>query len=51
MIVYFNDRESTSIKSVAVKKKDQIKVTSRFMSGKLLMFAKAVLKKFYIFSY
>ena len=46
MIIDFNDRESDSIKSFAVKKKNEIKVTSRFMSGKLLMFAKLSLKSF-----
>ena len=46
MIIDFNDRESASIKSFAVKKKNEIKVTSRFMSGKLLMFAKLSLKSF-----
>ena len=39
MIVEFNDHESASIKYFAVKK-SSIKVTTRFMSGKLLMFAK-----------
>ena len=39
MIVEFNDRESASTKSFVVKKKSEIKVTTRFMSGKLLMFA------------
>ena len=38
--------ESASIKSFAVKKKNEIKVTSRFMSGKLLMFTKLSLKSF-----
>ena len=46
MIVEFNDHESASIKSFAVKKRNLIKVTSRFMSGKLLMFAKLSLKSF-----
>ena len=46
MIVDFNDRESASIKSFAIEKKNEIKVTSRFMSGKLLMFAKLSLKSF-----
>ena len=46
MIIDFNDRESASIKSFAVKKKNEIKVISRFMSGKLLMFAKLLLKSF-----
>ena len=46
MIIDFNDRESTSIKSFTVKKKGEIKVTTRFMSGKLLMLAKLSLKSF-----
>ena len=46
MIIDFNDCESASIKSFAVKEKNQIKATSRFMSGKLLMFAKISLKSF-----
>ena len=46
MVVEFNDRESASIKSFAVKKINEIKVTTRFMSRKLLMFAKLFLKSF-----
>ena len=46
MVVKFNDRESASIKSFAVKKINEIKVTTGFMSGKLLMFAKLSLKSF-----
>ena len=46
MIVDFNDRESASIKSFAVKKKNEIKVNLRFISGKLLMFAQPSLKSF-----
>ena len=46
MVVEFNDRESASIKSFAVKKCSSTKVTSRFMSGKLIMFAKLSLKIF-----
>ena len=45
----FNDAESASVKSFAVKKKKNvIKVTTRFMSGKLLMLAK-LSQKFHIF--
>ena len=40
MTVEFNDRESASIKSFAVEKRKEIKVTIQFKSGKLLMFAK-----------
>ena len=46
MSIDFNIRELDSIKSFAVKKRDKIKVTTRFMSGKLLMFAKLSLKSF-----
>ena len=42
----FNDGESASIKSFAVKKKNVIRTTTRSMSGKLLMFAKLSLKSF-----
>ena len=45
MVIDFNGRESASIKSFAVRQKQKkIKVTTRFMSGKLLMFAKLSLK-------
>ena len=46
MIIDFNDRDSAIIKFFAVKKKNEIKVTTRFMSGKLPMFAKLSLKSF-----
>ena len=46
MIIDFNDHESASIKSFAVKIKNEIKVISCFMSGKLLMIAKPSLKSF-----
>ena len=46
MIIDFNDRESASIKSFAVRRKNEIKAASRFMSDKLLMFAKLSLKSF-----
>ena len=46
-IIDFNDKESASIKSFAEKKKrNGIEVTTRFMLGKLLMFAKLSLKTF-----
>ena len=34
MIIEFNDRESASIKSFAVKKRSEIKLTTCLMSGK-----------------
>ena len=46
MIFEFNNRESASIKLYAVKKRANIKVISRFMAGKLLMFTKLSLKSF-----
>ena len=46
MIIEFNNRESASIKSFAVKERGNIKVISWFLSGKLLMFAKLSLKSF-----
>ena len=46
MVVEFDDRESASIKSFAVKNLSSIKATSNFISGKLLMYAKLSLKSF-----
>ena len=46
MILEFNDAQSSAIKSIAVKNETNIKCTTRFMSGKLLMFAKFSLKSF-----
>ena len=46
MTVEFNDKESASIKSFAVKKRKEIKVATRFRSEKLLMFAKLSIKSF-----
>ena len=46
MVVEFNDHESASIKCFAVKKRSVTKVTTRFMSRKLLMFAKLSLMSF-----
>ena len=46
MVIEFNDLETASIKSIAVKKRNNIKVITCFMSGKLVMFAKFSLKSF-----
>ena len=46
MVIEFNDHKSSSVKSISVKAKTNIKCTTRFMSGKLLMFAKLPLKSF-----
>ena len=45
-VIEFNDYASASVKSIAVKSNTNIKCTIRFMSGKLLMFAKLSLKSF-----
>ena len=46
MLIEFNDYKSASVKSIAVKSQSSVKCTTRFMSGKLLMFAKLSLKSF-----
>lgn len=46
MIIEFNDCESSSVKQIAVKSNINIKCTTRFMYGKLLMLAKLSLKSF-----
>ena len=46
MIIEFNDHKSASVKSIAVKSVTNVKCATRFMSGKLLMFAKLSLKSF-----
>ena len=47
MVVQFNDTESASIRSFTVRKRNEIKMTTQFMSGKLLMFAKLSPKSFF----
>ena len=46
MMIELNDSESSSVKHIAVKSNTSIKCTTRFMSGKLLLFAKLSLKSF-----
>ena len=46
MIVDFCAEEAASIKSFAVKEKQEVKITPRFLSGKMLMFAKLSLMSF-----
>ena len=46
MVVEFNNRESASIISFAVRNRNEIKLTTRFMLGKLLMFPKRYLQSF-----
>ena len=45
-VIDFSDQDVASVKAVAVKKKDKVKITSRFMKGKMLMFSKISLKSF-----
>ena len=45
-IIDFSDQDSASIKALAIKKKDKIKITTRFMKGKMLMFSKVSLRSF-----
>ena len=46
MIIDFNCLESVSIETFAIKKNDNVKLTTRFLSGKILMFAKLSLMSF-----
>ena len=46
MMIELNDSESSSVKHIAVKSNTSIKCTTRFMSGKLLLFAKLSWKSF-----
>ena len=46
MIIEFNDHKSSAVKLISVKNESAIKCTTRFMSEKLLMFAKLSLKNF-----
>ena len=45
-MIDFENNECNSIKSIIVKGDTNIKVTSRFIKGKMLMFAKLSLKSF-----
>ena len=45
-MIDFEHSECNSIKSLAIKKDDNVKVTSRFIKGKMLMFAKMSIKSF-----
>ena len=45
-VIDFDNEHSTSIKAVMIKQNPNIKVTTRFLSGKMLMFAKVSIKSF-----
>ena len=46
MLIEFNDLKSSSVKFLGVKNQTNIKCSSRFLSGKFLIFAKLSLKSF-----
>lgn len=46
MIIDFNCLDSVSIETFAIKKNDNVKLTTRFLSGKILMIAKLSLMSF-----
>ena len=46
MIIDFNCESTVSINSLAVNKNSEVKITTRFFSGKMLMFAKLSLMSF-----
>ena len=43
-LIDFDEEYSASIRSVAIKKNNQVKLTTRFLSGKMLMFSKVSIK-------
>ena len=45
-VIEFDQEHSNSIKAVMVKQNPNVKVTTRFISGKMLMFAKVSIKSF-----
>ena len=45
-MINFEHNNCNSIKSLAIKKNNNVKVTSRFIKGKMLMFAKLSIKSF-----
>ena len=46
MLIEFNDAQCSSPKQIAVKTQTSVKCTTRFLAGKMLMFAKLSLKSF-----
>ena len=45
-IMDFSDQDTASIKALSVKTNDKVKITTRFMKGKMLMFSNLSLKSF-----
>ena len=46
MLIELNTSESSAVKQIAVKPQTNVKCTTRFLAGKMLMFAKLSLKSF-----
>ena len=42
----FSDQETASIKALSIKTNDKVKIITRFIKGKMLMFSKVSLKSF-----
>ena len=45
-IIDFSDQDTASIKSLGVKANDKVKITTRFIKGKMLMFTKTSIRSF-----
>ena len=45
-IIDFSDQDTVSIKALSIKTNDKVKITTRFIKGKMLMFSKISLKSF-----
>ena len=45
-IMDFSDQDTASIRALSVKTNDKVKITTRFMKGKMLMFSKISLRSF-----
>ena len=45
-IIDLSDQDTASIKALSIKTNDQVKITTRFIKGKMLMFSKVSLKSF-----
>ena len=45
-IMDFSDHDTASIKALAIKKNDKVKITTRFIKGKMLMFSKVSIRSF-----
>ena len=45
-IIDFPDQDTASIKALSIKTNDKVKITTRFIKGKMLMFSKMSLKSF-----